>query len=215
MNIILLGPPGAGKGTQGQTLSARYGIPKISTGDILRESVSLKTPLGLKAKSFMDKGSLVPDEVVIGLIQDRLNQTDSQKGFILDGFPRTVPQADSLANILFRLNLKIDGVINFDLGEGEIVSRLSGRRSCPKCKAVYHVTMNPSKRTGICDQCQTGLIQREDDQEATIRNRYREYLIKTAPLLEYYQKSGLLHNLAGHGTIEEVSKEIERILSAS
>ncbi|MBI3594611.1 MAG: adenylate kinase [Nitrospirae bacterium] len=213
MNFILLGPPGAGKGTQGQALASRYGIPKISTGDILRESVALKTPLGLKAKSFMDRGALVPDEVVIGLVRERLKQPDCQKGFILDGFPRTIPQAESLDQTIADAGKSIDAVINFDLAEAEIVRRLSGRRSCPNCKAVFHITLNPPRQSGICDQCQNGLVQREDDKEDTVRNRYKEYLEKTSPLLQYYENSGLLHSLAGNGTIALVSKEIERILS--
>lgn len=214
MNLILLGPPGAGKGTQGQSLSSRYGIPKISTGDILREAVSQKTPLGLEAKSFMDKGALVPDEVVIGLVREKLGQPDSEKGFILDGFPRTIPQAESLKKILSDLKLKLDAVINFELSEDEIVGRLSGRRSCPNCKGVFHITLNPPKKTGICDECKTGLIQRDDDKEETIKNRFKEYQEKSSPLLNYYQKSGLLHSLAGNGKIEDVSRAIERIVSA-
>jgi adenylate kinase len=214
LNFILLGPPGAAKGTQGQALSSRYGIPKISTGDILREAVSEKTPLGLAAKSFMDKGALVPDEVVIGLVREKLGQPGCQKGFILDGFPRTIPQAESLKEILFELKMKLDAVIDFELSEQEIVSRLSGRRSCPNCKAVFHISMNPPKQKGICDGCGNGLIQRDDDKEETIKNRFKEYQEKTLPLLNYYQKSGLLHSLAGNGKIEDVSRSIERILSA-
>jgi adenylate kinase len=214
LNLILLGPPGAGKGTQGQEISSRYGIPKISTGDILRESVALKTPLGLKAKSYMDQGALVPDEVVIGLVEERLKQADCQKGFILDGFPRTIPQAKSLDKTISDSGKRIDAVINFDLAEEEIVKRLSGRRSCPNCKAVFHISLNPPRQSGICDQCLNGLIQREDDQEETVRKRFEEYREKTSPLLEYYQKAALLHSVAGNGTISLVSKEIERILSA-
>ncbi len=213
MNLILLGPPGAGKGTQGQALSARYGIPKISTGDILREAVSQKTSLGLKAKSFMDKGALVPDEVVIGLVREKLGQPDCGKGFILDGFPRTIPQAESLKQILSELKMKLDAVIDFALSEQEIVNRLSGRRSCPNCKAVFHISMNPPKQNGICDECGNSLIQRDDDKEETIKNRFKEYQEKTSPLLNYYQKSGMLHSLAGNGKIEDVSQSIERILS--
>jgi adenylate kinase len=214
LNLILLGPPGAGKGTQGQEISIRFGIPKISTGDILRESVALKTPLGLKAKSYMDRGALVPDEVVIGLVEERLKQADCQKGFILDGFPRTIPQAKSLDKTISDSGKRIDAVINFDLAEEEIVKRLSGRRSCPNCKAVFHISLNPPRQSGICDQCQNGLIQREDDKEETVRKRFEEYREKTSPLLEYYRKATLLHSVAGNGTISWVSKEIERILSA-
>ena len=215
MNLILLGPPGAGKGTQGQSISLKYGIPKISTGDILREAVTNKTRLGLEAKSFMDKGTLVPDAVVIGLVREKLSERESRKGFILDGFPRTIPQAESLNKILSELGIKIDAVINFELSEQEIVNRLSGRRSCPDCKSVYHVSMNPPRVEGRCDRCQAGLIQRDDDREETIKNRFKEYQAKTAPLLDFYLKSGVLHSLAGNGTIDVVTKSIDSILSAN
>jgi adenylate kinase len=211
--IILLGPPGAGKGTQGQAISLKYGIPKISTGDILREAVVHKTPLGVQAKSFMDQGKLVSDEIVNGLVRERLSQPDCLKGFILDGFPRTVQQADTLRKMLEDLGLKIDAVISFDIAEQELISRLSGRRSCPICKAVFHISFQPPKKSGICDGCGGALIQRDDDKEETIKNRLREYQEKTKPLLNYYEKSGLFHSLPGDGSIELVNKTVERILS--
>ncbi|MHB8482574.1 MAG: adenylate kinase [Nitrospiria bacterium] len=212
--LILLGPPGVGKGTQGQALSVRYGIPKISTGDILREAVARKTPLGVQAKSFLDKGILVPDEVVNGLIRERLSQPDCrQKGFILDGFPRTIPQADTLNRILSELGFTIDAVINFDLKENELIKRLSGRRSCPNCKTVFHTIFNPPQKSGVCDRCGSTLIHRDDDQQETIKTRFKEYQEKTAPLLNYYQGLELLHSISGNGTIEDVNKALERILS--
>jgi adenylate kinase len=211
--IILLGPPGAGKGTQGQAISLKYRIPKISTGDILREAVVHKTPLGVQAKSFMDQGKLVSDEIVNGLVRERLSQPDCLKGFILDGFPRTVQQADTLRKMLEDLGLEIDAVISFDIGEQELISRLSGRRSCPICKTVFHISNQPPKKSGICDGCGGALIQRDDDKEETIKNRLREYQEKTKPLLNYYEKSGLFHSLPGDGSIESVNKTVERILS--
>ena len=213
VNLILLGPPGAGKGTQGQAIAARYRIPKISTGDILREAVANRTPLGIQAKRFMDQGSLVPDEVVVGLVEECIRKPESQKGFILDGFPRTIPQADALKKSLEHLQMPIDAVLNFEVSESEIVDRLSGRRSCSKCKTVYHVTTQPPKKEGICDRCGSELIQRQDDQVETIKNRLKEYRLKTEPLLDYYGKSGLLHSLAGSGKIDSVSREIEKILT--
>jgi adenylate kinase len=211
----LLGPPGAGKGTQGQALASRLGTPRISTGDILREAVAFKTALGIKAKSFMDQGALVPDDVVIGLIRDRLKNPDCKGGFILDGYPRTLQQAESLKGMLSDMKTALHAVINFELGEEVIVGRLSGRRSCPKCKAVYHVKSNPPRRDGLCDHCDSRLVQREDDQETTIRYRFREYLDKTTPLLRFYEKEGLLHSVDGSGAIENIGREIERILSGS
>ncbi len=213
--IILLGPPGAGKGTQGQFLSAQYGIPKISTGDILREAVVNKTPLGVKAKSFLDNGILVPDEVVNGLVRERLHQNDCrEKGFILDGFPRTIPQADSLKRILSEFNLPLDAVIYFEVEEADLVSRLSGRRSCPNCKMVFQLVFNPPKKPDICDRCGNTLIHREDDREETIKTRFKEYQEKTAPLLNYYQNLELLYSVPGNGRIEDVNKALEGILSS-
>ncbi|MBI1822012.1 MAG: adenylate kinase [Nitrospirae bacterium] len=212
--LILLGPPGAGKGTQGQTLSAQYGIPKISTGDILREAVANQTPLGVKAKSFLDNGILVPDEVVNGLVRERLNQSDCrEKGFILDGFPRTIPQAETLKRILSELNLALDAVISFELKEADLVRRLSGRRSCPNCKMVFHLVFNLPQKPGVCDRCGNTLIHRDDDKEETIKTRFKEYQEKTAPLLNYYQSLELLYSVPGNGTIEDVNKALEGILS--
>ena len=211
--LILLGPPGAGKGTQGQAISAQYGIPKISTGDILREAVAHKSPIVLKAKAFMDEGKLVTDEIVSGLVKERLAQSDCKKGFILDGYPRTVVQADTLKGILTSLNLEIDAVINFDVEEASLVKRLSGRRSCPACKSVFHVVFNPPMKAGICNACGGPLFHRSDDHEETIKIRYREYQEKTQPLMDYYRREGLLHTISGTGAIDEIQKSVEKIVA--
>lgn len=211
--LILLGPPGAGKGTQGEAFAAQYRIPKISTGDILREAVAAKTALGLKAKAFMDAGKLVTDDIVIGLVNERLGQPDCRNGFILDGFPRTVAQADSLKGILVSHGTAIDAVINFEVEEEDLIKRLSGRRSCPACKKVFHLAFNPPAQEGICDGCGGPLVHRSDDQVETIKTRYREFQEKTRPLMDYYAKEGLIHSIPGTGSIEEIRKELEKIIA--
>ena len=211
--MILLGPPGAGKGTQGEAVATQYGIPKISTGDILREAVAAKTALGLKARAFMDAGKLVTDDIVIGLVNERLVQPDCRNGFILDGFPRTVAQADSLKEILVSRGTAIDAVINFEVEEEALIKRLSGRRSCPACKKVFHLTFNPPAQEGICDGCGGPLAHRRDDQVETIKTRYQEYQEKTRPLMDYYAKEGLIHSIPGTGPIEEIRKELEKIIT--
>ncbi|MCX7760926.1 MAG: adenylate kinase [Hydrogenothermaceae bacterium] len=183
--IVFLGPPGAGKGTQSQLLQERLGFIQISTGDLLREAVKNQTPLGIKAKSYMDEGKLVPDELIIDLIKEKLSQIGNN--IILDGFPRTVPQAKALDNLLANLGRKIDGVILFDITEDEVVKRLSGRRVCPSCGTVYHIIYNPPREDEICDKCGTKLIQREDDREEVIRKRFEVYRDQTAPLIDYYK----------------------------
>jgi len=208
MRLIFLGPPGVGKGTQAQRLSAQQGIPKISTGDILREAVAKKTALGVQAKSFMDSGKLVPDEVVIGIIRERLKEADSQKGFILDGFPRTVPQAEALASMLRQDGRTIDRVLNFELADEELVRRLSGRRSCPNCQAVYHLEFSPPQKPDLCDQCGGRLIQRSDDQPETIRKRLEVYRSQTVPLIRFYEEQGLLIRIDGLGFPETVFQRI-------
>lgn len=208
MNLILLGPPGVGKGTQAKLLIDRFGIPQISTGDILRAAVKDLTPMGVKAKGFMDSGALVPDEVVIGIVEERLAQSDCAPGFILDGFPRTVGQADALKGVLSRMERAIDHVVSLSVDSQELLKRLTGRRACAKCGAVYHVEFAPSKVAGVCDACSGELYQREDDKEATILNRLKVYDEQTAPLISYYQGCGLLRSVDGLGTVDGVQSAI-------
>ncbi len=212
MNLILLGAPGAGKGTQAKLIVEKYGIPQISTGDMLREAVAKGTELGKKAKEYMDKGELVPDEIVIGIVKERLQQPDCEKGFILDGFPRTLKQAEELDKMLEELGKKIDAVINVSVPEEEVVKRIVNRRTCKNCGAVYHLIYNPPKEEGKCDKCGGELYQRDDDKEETVRARYKVYKEQTEPLIEYYSKKGLLYNVDGTKSIEEVFEEIQKIL---
>ncbi len=212
MNLILLGAPGAGKGTQAKLIVSKYSIPQISTGDMLREAVAKQTELGKKAKEYMDRGELVPDEVVIGIVKERLAQPDCEKGFILDGFPRTLKQAKVLDEILEDLGKKIDAVINVAVPEDEIVKRIVNRRTCKNCGAVYHLIYNPPKEPGKCDKCGGELYQRDDDKEETVKERLRVYKAQTEPLIDYYSKKGLVYNVDGTKSIEGVFKEIEEIL---
>ncbi len=212
MNLILLGPPGSGKGTQAKLIVEKYGIPQISTGDMLREAVAKGTELGKIAKKYMDAGQLVPDEVVIGIVKERLQEPDCEKGFILDGFPRTIPQAEALDKILEELGKKIDAVINIQVPEEEVVKRIVNRRTCRKCGAVYHLIYNPPKEDNKCDKCGGELYQRDDDKEETVRQRYKVYKEQTEPLVEYYAKKGVLYNIDGTKSIEEVFNEIDKIL---
>ena len=214
MNLILLGPPGVGKGTQAKLLIDRFGIPQISTGDILRAAVKELTPMGVKAKGFMDAGALVPDEVVIGIVEERLAQVDCREGFILDGFPRTVPQADALGRVLAGLGKAIDHVVSLSVDKGELLKRLTGRRACSKCGAGYHIEFAPHKSAGVCDACSGELFQREDDKEATILNRLSVYEEQTAPLIAYYTTKGLLCSVDGLGTVEGVHAAILGCLEA-
>ena len=208
MNIIMLGPPGAGKGTQAKMLVEKLGIPQISTGDMLRAAVKEGTPMGLKAKEYMDGGKLVPDEVVIGIVKDRLAADDCSKGFILDGFPRTIPQAEALDKVLAEMGKKIEYVVNVAVPESELLTRLTGRRTCKKCGAMYHVKFNPPKQDGVCDKCGGELYQRDDDKEETILNRLKVYNDQTAPLIEYYKKQGVLVDIDGSKDIGEIFKDI-------
>jgi adenylate kinase len=212
MNLILLGPPGAGKGTQAQMIVERYHIPQISTGDILRKAVKEGTPLGKKAKAFMDQGQLVPDEVVIGIIDGRLRAPDCNPGFILDGFPRTIAQAEALQPILNKMGKSIDHVINIEVDTEELVQRLTGRRTCKNCGAMFHILFHPPKVEGICDRCGGTLYQREDDKEETIRIRLNEYQRQTAPLIQYYQLKNCLRSIQGVGGQEEIFERIIRLL---
>jgi len=208
MNIILLGPPGAGKGTQAKRLVEKYHIPQVSTGDMLREALKEGTPLGLEAKKYMDQGGLVPDSVVIGLVKERIQKPDAKGGYMLDGFPRTVGQADALNQVLTGLRRGIDHVISLSVDKGELLKRLTGRRACPLCGAVYHIEFAPPKTAGRCDACPGELFQREDDKEATILHRLQVYDDQTAPLIAYYEASGLLRSVNGLGTVDGVQGDI-------
>ena len=213
MRLIFLGAPGVGKGTQAQQLASKFGYPKISTGDLLREAVRNKTELGLQAKAFMDQGQLVPDRVVIGLVKEKLGDPAAAKGFLLDGFPRTQEQATELEKMLQAKGQPIDAVINVRVPREEVVRRLSGRRSCPKCQAVYHVDFAPPGQGGLCDRCQTAVVQRSDDRPETVEARLGVYEEQTAPLIEYYRNRGLLSELDGFGSIEDVQHRLQGILS--
>lgn len=213
MNLILFGPPGAGKGTQAQFLVESYKIPQISTGDMLRVAVRQQTPLGLKAQEIMQQGGLVSDEIVLGIVEERLAQDDCRSGFVLDGFPRTIPQADALAEILQRCGRSIEHVVSLEVDNEEIVKRLSGRRSCPDCGKGYHVTYDAPKRVDVCDVCGVALVQRDDDREQTVRNRLAVYEQQTAPLKEYYRSQQLLRTIPGMGPIAEVQQRITAALA--
>jgi adenylate kinase len=212
MNLVFLGPPGAGKGTQAKRLSEEFKWPHISTGDILREAVSKGTELGKRAKEYMEKGELVPDEVVIGIIKDRLKLEDAQGGFILDGFPRTVNQARSLDEVLKEEGNSLDSVLYFEVSEEEVVRRLTGRRTCSKCGAIFHLIYNPPKNSDICDLCQGELTQREDDREETVKNRLKVYLSQTVPLIDYYREKGVLREIDAGKSEDQVYEEIKRVL---
>jgi len=212
MNIIFLGPPGAGKGTQAKVLVEKYGIPQISTGDMLREHVKKGTELGKKAKEYMDKGQLVPDEIILSMVKERLSQPDAQKGFILDGFPRTVAQAEALDKMLEEMGRKIEYVLALIVPDDELVERLTGRRTCKNCGMMYHIKFKPPKVEGKCDVCGGELYQRPDDNEETVRNRLKVYHESTAPLIEYYKKKGVLFEIDGTKSIEEITQEIINIL---
>jgi adenylate kinase len=211
MNIVLFGPPGSGKGTQAKMLAEKYNIPHISTGDILRDNLKNKTKLGLEAKSYMDKGELVPDDVLIGIIKDRLSQPDCASGFLLDGYPRTVPQADALNRILNEMEKKLDVVLNINVPDEELIKRLSGRRMCT-CGASYHVLFNPPKQEGICDLCGNRLYHRDDDKEEAIMNRLDVYKSQTQPLIDYYSNEGMMVTVNGTASIAEVFDAICRVL---
>jgi len=211
MNIILLGPPGAGKGTQAKKIAETYSLPHISTGDILRENINNDTKLGLNAKSFMSRGELVPDNLLIMIIKERLSRNDCLKGFLLDGYPRTIPQADALQMILTESNNKIDAVLNIEVDDEELIQRLSGRRMF-SCGTSYHVIFNVPEKEGICNSCKGKLYQRDDDKAEAIRNRLAVYKKQTQPLIEYYQKKGILQNINGAKDISGIYEDIMRIL---
>jgi len=212
MNLVLMGLPGAGKGTQAEKIVDQYGIPHISTGDMFRAAIKEGTELGKKAKAFMDEGALVPDEVTIGIVRERLSKDDCNKGFLLDGFPRTVPQAEALENMLEGLNKKIDYVINIDVDKEILMERLTGRRICKECGATYHLVFNPPANEGKCDRCGGELYQRADDNAETVQNRLEVNLKQSKPLLDFYNDKGYLQNINGQRDISEVFRDIEKLL---
>lgn len=215
MRLVLLGAPGAGKGTQAKKLIDKYGIPQISTGDILRKNVADGTPLGKEAKSYMDRGELVPDKVVLGLIEDRLKQSDCQKGFILDGFPRNTAQAETLDAMLKKLNMPLDSALSVDVPKDDLMKRLTGRRTCKGCQQMYNIYFSAPKKDGKCDKCSGDLFQRDDDKEDTIKRRLDVYDAQTAPLIDYYKKSGILKSVAGTGNIDEIFNKVCSLLAAN
>lgn len=214
MRLVLLGAPGAGKGTQAKKLIEKYGIPQISTGDILRKAVADATPLGKEAKSYMDKGELVPDSVVIGLVKERIVQDDCKRGYILDGFPRNTSQADALDKVLAEMNAPLDVALSVDVDKNYLMKRLTGRRTCKACQQMYNVFFSPPLKEGVCDKCGGELYQRDDDKEETIKKRLDVYESQTAPLIEYYSGKGILHSVQGEGSIDDIFKEICSLLEA-
>jgi adenylate kinase len=207
--VAFLGPPGAGKGTQARELARGWGVPHIATGDMLREAVAAGTALGREAKGYMDKGALVPDDVIIGMIAERLRQPDARAGFLLDGFPRTIAQAEGLERLLKDLGLPLERGIYFDVATPELVRRLTGRRVCRACGHSFHVVSNPPRREAVCDACGGELYQRADDSEATVRNRLNVYTQQTAPLLDWYTGKGLLASVSGEGAIEAIGRRVQ------
>jgi adenylate kinase len=213
LNLILLGPPGAGKGTQAEKLTEDFGLPYYATGNILRDAVAEGTPLGKKAKEFMDKGDLVPDDVIIGVILEALESAEAADGFLLDGFPRTVPQADALGDALDKVGRKISAVLLVDVPDDEVVKRLSGRRTCVKSGHTYHVDFDPPKHDGVCDQDGSRLVQRDDDKPETIQKRLEVYHEQTEPLIDWYEERGLLRRFDGTRTPDEVNSHIRATLA--
>jgi adenylate kinase len=214
MNLVLLGPPGAGKGTQAKRLAARFGIPQVSTGDILRQAVKDGTELGKQAGPIMAAGKLVPDDLVVSIVKDRLLQPDAAKGFILDGFPRTIPQAEKLEQAMAAHRKKLDAVISLEVPIETLVERISGRRSCPRDGSVYHVVQNPPRREGFCDLCGASLVQREDDKPQSVRTRMQAYEASTAPLKEFYGRRSLLRAVDGVGAPEAIEAAVVAVLKA-
>jgi adenylate kinase len=213
MNVILLGPPGAGKGTQAKMLVEEYQIPQISTGDILRAAVKEGSPLGKEAKACMDKGDLVPDSVVIGIVEERIQQPDCAKGYMLDGFPRTVPQAEALDGMLKNLSSQIDHVVSIEVANEELVGRLTGRRTCRDCGVGFHVMFDPPEQEGVCDKCGGELYQRDDDNVETVSSRLEVYESQTLPLIDYYGAQEKIRPIDGVGDIKEIFARVTQVLS--
>ena len=214
MNLVLMGLPGAGKGTQAERIVEEYHIPHISTGDMFRAAMKDETPLGLEAKSYMDKGELVPDEVTIGIVRDRLAKDDCQKSFLLDGFPRTVAQAEALEALLAEMDRQLDYVINIEVDKSILMERLTGRRICKACGATYHLVFNPPANEGVCDRCGGELYQRADDNEATVQTRLDVNIQQSQPLITFYEGKGYLRNLDGQQPIDKVFADIEELLGS-
>jgi adenylate kinase len=215
VRVAFLGPPGAGKGTQARDLAQEWGVLHLATGDLLREAVAAGSPRGREAKSYMDQGALVPDDVIIRMMAERLSAADAGRGFILDGFPRTIAQAEALARLLKDLGQTLDAVVYFDVSEPELLRRLTGRRVCRACGHSYHLTSNPPKRAGVCDACGGELYQRDDDAEATVRNRLDVYRRQTAPLLDYYRQRNLLAPVSGEGPLATIRDAIRAAAGAA
>lgn len=215
IRIVLLGPPGSGKGTQASALERRRGIPHIASGDLLRANVRDNTELGRKAKPYMDRGGLVPDDLILDMMADRLAQPDAQRGYVLDGFPRTVKQAEALEERLRGLGQELDAVVYLQVPEAEILRRLGGRRTCPQCNAIYHIDTMPPKREGICDKCGAGLIQRDDEKPEVIPKRLEVYSAETQPLLDYYLRRGLLSEVDGTIGVDNMIRQIEAIVASA
>lgn len=214
MKIIMLGAPGAGKGTQAKKIAAKYGIPHISTGDIFRANIKNGTELGTKAKVYMDQGLLVPDELVVDLVVDRFKAPDCEKGYVLDGFPRTIPQAEALDEALAKNNDKVEYAIDIDVPDTNIISRMSGRRACVNCGGTYHIVTIPPKKEGICDVCGGELILREDDKPETVEKRLKVYHEQTQPLIDYYKNKGILKSVDGTKDLEDVFANVVKIVEA-
>ncbi|MCD8300725.1 MAG: adenylate kinase [Clostridiales bacterium] len=214
MKIIMLGAPGAGKGTQANMIADKYGIPHISTGDIFRSNLQAGTGLGMKAKSYMEQGLLVPDDLTCDLVMDRIDQGDCAKGFILDGFPRTIPQAECLTQALAKTRESMDYAINIDLADEIIIERISGRRACLNCGATYHIVNIPPKVEGMCDHCGCPIVLRDDDKPETMRKRLDVYHEQTQPLVDYYEKQGILRNVDGSLPMMEIFSEIMKVLES-
>jgi len=214
MKIIMLGAPGAGKGTQSKKIAEKYQIPHISTGDIFRANIKNGTELGMKAKSYMDAGGLVPDEITVGMLLDRIHQEDCKNGYVLDGFPRTIPQAESLTKALEELGEAVDYAVNVEVPDENIVNRMGGRRACLGCGAVYHLVYNPPKAEGTCDACQGQLVLRDDDKPETVQKRLEVYHQQTQPLIDYYKEKGVLVEVDGTQNLEKVFQDIVKVLGA-
>ena len=212
MKIIMLGAPGAGKGSQASRIAKEYQLPHISTGDIFRANLKEETELGKRAKSFMDKGELVPDDITIAMLLDRIHKEDCKNGYILDGFPRTIPQAEALKEALAKKDEKIDLALDVEASDELIIKRMAGRRTCPACGAIYNIVTLPPKTEGICDRCGADLIQRKDDNEETVKNRLKIYHEVTEPLISYYKKEGILEEIDGAEELDKVFEKVKRII---
>lgn len=208
MRIVMLGAPGAGKGTQAKKLIDKYGVPQVSTGDLLRAAVTAGTGLGREAKSYMDKGELVPDSVVLGMVEERLRQDDCKDGYILDGFPRNTAQAQALDGILAELDMQLDAALSVDVPFDELMKRLTGRRTCSGCGQMYNIYFNPPREENVCDKCGADLYQRDDDREETINKRLEVYNEQTAPLIDYYREKGIVKSVSGTGSIDDIFENV-------